>query len=150
MRYDLSPLYRSTVGFERLADMLERAGEPAQSWPPYNVLRTGEDAYRVVMALPGFASDELDVVQQENALLVTGKKDAAPDDGEVLHRGIMAGTFRKTFELAEHVKVKGATFDGGLLTIELQREIPEALRPKRIEIRAGTASAPQIEHSKAA
>lgn len=150
MSYDLSPLYRSTVGFERLADMLERTGEPAPNWPPYNVMRIGEDAYRIVMALPGFASDELDVVQQENVLAITGKKDARADEAEVLHRGILEGTFRKTFQLAEHVKVKAAMFKDGLLTIDLQREIPEALRPRRIEIKAGSMAAPQIEQSQAA
>jgi len=148
--YDISPLYRSTVGFERLANMLANASGAEPNWPPYNVERNGQDSYRIVMALAGFSPEELDIVQQENALTITGRKEARSEDAEVLHRGIVAGTFRKTFQLAEYVKVKEATFGDGLLTVELVREVPEALRPRRIEIKGDTEQASRLEHSKAA
>jgi len=152
MRFDLSPLYRSTVGFERLANLLENTGgvEPTPNWPPYNVERSSQGSYRIVMALPGFSPEELELVQQENVLTITGKREAKAEDVEVLHRGIVAGTFRKTFHLAEYVKVKDAKFEAGLLTVELEREVPEALRPRRIDITAGTKPSPQIEGSQAA
>jgi len=143
MRIDFSPLYRSTIGFDRLFDMLDQTarGDAAPNWPPYNIERTGEDDYRITMALAGFAPDEIELVQRESALLVAGHKNPDQQQGvEVLHRGIATRSFRQTFNLAQHVKVTAATFEHGLLTIDLKREVPEALKPRRIEI--VTASGP--------
>ena len=143
MMYDFSPLYRSSVGFDRLIDMLDQASrvEPSTNWPPYNVEKTGEDQYRITMAVAGFASDEIELVQQENLLLVAGQKQAESEGSQVLHRGIATRAFRQKFNLADHVKVVGANMENGLLVIELKREVPEALKPRRIEIGSGTPSA---------
>ena len=143
MMYDFSPLYRSSVGFDRLVDMLDQASrvEPSTNWPPYNVEKTGEDQYRITMAVAGFASDEIELVQQENLLLVAGQKQAESEGSQVLHRGIATRAFRQKFNLADHVKVVGANLENGLLVIELKREVPEALKPRRIEIGSGTPSA---------
>jgi molecular chaperone IbpA len=143
MMYDFSPLYRSSVGFDRLIDMLDQASrvEPSTNWPPYNVEKTGEDQYRITMAVAGFASDEIELVQQENLLLVAGQKQAESEGSQVLHRGIATRAFRQRFNLADHVKVVGANLENGLLVIELKREVPEALKPRRIEIGSGTPSA---------
>ena len=118
--FDLSPLYRSTVGFDHLFDMLDQASrvQPA-TWPPYNIERLGDDQYRIVMALAGFAPDEIELVQKENALFVAGQKHADPEGIEVLHRGIATRAFKQTFNLADHMKVTG---------------VPEALKPRRIDI----------------
>ncbi len=146
--YDFSPLYRSTVGFDRLFDMLDQTtgAETGPNWPPYNIERTSEDDYRIIMALAGFSPDEIELVQKENTLLVAGNKNMDQQQGaEVLHRGIATRPFRQSFSLAEHLKVIGATFEHGLLTIELKREVPEALKPRRIEIAnaLGQSSVPQ-------
>ncbi|MFL5140538.1 MAG: Hsp20 family protein [Microvirga sp.] len=136
--YDFSPLYRSTVGFDRLFDMLDQTAraESTPNWPPYNIERTSEDDYRIMMALAGFSPGEIELVQKENTLFVAGHKNAEQDEGaEVLHRGIATRSFRQSFNLAEHVKVVGAHFENGLLFIDLKREVPEALKPRRIEIR---------------
>ena len=135
--HDFSPLYRSTVGFDRLFDMLDQTtrAETSPGWPPYNIERTGEDDYRITMALAGFSPDEIELVQKENTLLVAGHKNTdQQQSSEVLHRGIATRPFRQSFNLAEHLKVTNATFEHGLLTIELKREVPEALKPRRIEI----------------
>ena len=134
--FDFSPLYRSTVGFDRLFDMLDQATrvEPMTNWPPYNIEKAGEDQYRITMAIAGFSPDEIEVTQQANALLVLGHKKASEEDKQYLHRGIATRSFKQTFNLADHVKVTGASLDNGLLTIELKREVPEALKPRRIEI----------------
>jgi molecular chaperone IbpA len=133
--FDLSPLYRSTVGFDHLFDMLDQASriQPA-TWPPYNIERVGEDQYRIVMALAGFAPDEIELVQKENMLLVAGQKHPDAEGIEVLHRGIATRGFRQTFNLADHMKVSGANLENGLLVIDLKREVPEALKPRRIDI----------------
>jgi molecular chaperone IbpA len=138
--YDFSPLYRSTVGFDRLFDLLDQTArvESPPNWPPYNIERTGEDGYRITMALAGFSPEEIELVQKENALFIAGHKNTDQQGGtEVLHRGIATRSFRQTFNVAEHVKVTGARLENGLLTIDLQREVPEALKPRRIEIAAG-------------
>src|SRR3954452_4786421 len=146
---DFSSLYRSTVGFDRLFDMLDStigSAETAQAnWPPYNIERLGEDQYRITMALAGFTPDEINLVQQENTLLVEGRKHPEPEGVQVLHRGIATRAFRQTFNLADYVKVSGASLDNGLLTIELKREVPEAMKPRRIEI-AASSEAKTIEH----
>jgi len=135
--YDFSPLYRSTVGFDRLFDLLDQAHrvEP-MNWPPYNIEKVADDQYRITMAVAGFTQDEIELTQHDTTLLVAGQKKA--QDGEhqhqYLHRGIASRTFRQTFNLAEHVKVVGASMEDGLLTVELRREVPEALKPRRIAI----------------
>ena len=154
--YDFSPLYRSTVGFDRLFNTLgQTAGaEAAPNWPPYNIERTSEDDYRITMALAGFSPDQIELVQKENALFVAGHKPVDKEGAEVLHRGIATRPFRQTFNLAEHVKVVGASFDNGLLVIDLKREVPEALKPRRIEIAAsgqsGVSNVTTLEASKVA
>jgi molecular chaperone IbpA len=159
MRYDFSPLYRSTIGFDRLFDMLDEATrvEPAANWPPYNIEKTGDDEYRVTMAVAGFSPDEIELVQQENTLFVSGQKHPEPEGVQVLHRGIATRAFKQSFNLADHVKVTGASIDNGLLTVELKREVPEALKPRRIAIATGGEPKPgpqdnvrQIEQPKAA
>ena len=142
MRYDFSPLYRSTVGFDRVFDMLDHAHrlEPMTNWPPYNIEKTGDDQYRITMALAGFAPDEVQLVQQENTLLVVGQKHPQDENAQYLHRGIATRAFKQSFDLADHVKVTGASLDNGLLTVDLQREIPEAMKPRKIEIASGGVS----------
>jgi molecular chaperone IbpA len=140
--YDFSPLYRSTVGFDRLFDMLDQAGhaEPG-NWPPYNIEKTSDDQYRIIMAVAGFSPAEIELVQKENTLLVAGQKQPEREGVQVLHRGIATRSFRQSFNLADHVRVGAAHLDNGLLTIELKREVPEALKPRRIEIATSGAQA---------
>ncbi len=137
--FDLSPLFRSTVGFDRLIDVLDQVSrvEPMTKWPPYNIEKVGEDQYRITMAVAGFSPDEIELVQQESTLFVNGQKHPEPEGVQVLHRGIATRAFKQTFNLADHVKVTGASLENGLLTIELKREVPEALKPRRIEIASG-------------
>ncbi|WP_052389930.1 Hsp20 family protein [Belnapia moabensis] len=139
--YDFSPLFRSTVGFDRMFNLLQHAtrGGVDETYPPYDIERTGEDSYRVTLAVAGFKPDDLNVVAQQNMLVVTGERRsrAEADGGEqrqVLHRGIAGRAFERRFELADHVTVAGADLADGLLTIELKREVPEAMRPRRIEV----------------
>lgn len=140
--YDFSPLYRSAVGFDRLARQLENAARSSQEngWPPYNIETTGEDAYRIEIAVAGFSADELNIEARENLLTVTGKK-AANDETQrtFLHRGLAERDFERRFQLADYVVVKGAALANGLLTVDLKRELPEALKPRRIEIATGPA-----------
>jgi molecular chaperone IbpA len=139
---DFAPLYRSSIGFDRIFDLLDNATrfEAADNWPPYDIARTGEDAYRIMMAVAGFAQDELDIIQEPNLLVVTGAK-ADQDNVDYLHRGIAARSFTRRFELADHVKVVGASLANGMLTIELKREVPEELKPRRIAVKPGEPSA---------
>jgi molecular chaperone IbpA len=145
--YDLSPLYRSTVGFDRLFSLLDTVagGETAQPYPPYNIERTGENAYRITMAVAGFGEGDLDIQSKENVLTVKGeKKDEKQENGrEVLYRGIAARAFERRFQLADHVEVTGANLENGLLHVDLVREIPEAMKPRKIAI--GGRKAPQID-----
>ena len=138
--YDLAPLYRATVGFDRIADLMDRVltsdvGQPG--YPPYNIEKTDEDAYRISLAVAGFTDEELSIEARENALVVSAKK--AEDDGDrtYLHRGIATRAFERTFQLADHIRVTGATHENGMLHIDLVREVPEALKPRRIEIANG-------------
>ncbi len=144
--YDLSPLYRSTVGFDRLFGLLDTVtnGE-AQPYPPYNIERTGENAYRVTMAVAGFGEGDLDIQAKENVLTVKGeKKEEKSEDGrEVLYRGIASRAFERRFQLADHVEVTGASLANGLLHIDLVREIPEAMKPRKIAI--GAVKSKQID-----
>ncbi|MEL6690711.1 MAG: Hsp20 family protein [Pseudomonadota bacterium] len=143
---DFAPLYRATVGFDQMADLMDRVltnDAGAQSYPPYNIEKTADDAYRISIAVAGFTSDELDAEVKENALHVSAKK--ADDAGErkFLHRGIATRAFSRRFHLADHVKVTGAAHENGMLHIDLAREVPEALKPRKIEI--GGAKAIEAE-----
>lgn len=133
---DVSPLHRATVGFDRLFDLLDRASvDNAQSnYPPYNIERLGEHAYRISVAVAGFAENELDVEVRENALTITGKKEASRTQGEYLHQGIATREFTRRFELADTVRVKGASLENGLLNVDLVQEVPERLKPRKISI----------------
>jgi molecular chaperone IbpA len=147
--FDLSPLYRSTVGFDRLFSLLDQAsgveaGVPG--YPPYNIERTGENAYRITMAVAGFGEKELSIESRENTLTVKGEKDAAEQQGaEVLYRGIAGRSFERRFQLADHVEVKGASLVNGLLHVDLVREIPEAMKPRTIAINAAQPSNVNVE-----
>ena len=135
--FDFSPLYRATVGFDRVADMMDRvlSAEVAQpTYPPYNIEKTDENAYRISIAVAGFGSDELNVELREGALIVSGKKADEEAARTYLHRGIATRAFERRFALADHMKVTGASHADGMLHIELVREVPEALKPRRIEI----------------
>lgn len=141
--FDLSPLFRSTIGFDRLASLLESvasAEEQSYSYPPYNIEKTGEDAYRITLAVAGFSEDELSIEQREQSLVVQGQKKAQPNGETYLHRGIAARSFSRQFELADHVKVTGASLDNGLLHVDLAREIPEAMKPRKVQIKQGASS----------
>ena len=142
---DFSPLYRSTVGFDRLFTMLDSLGQPegGTSYPPYNIERTGEDSYRITMAVAGFSDAEIDIEAHRNVLTVKGEKSAeANGEGvEVLYRGIAGRSFERRFQLADHVQVIGANLKNGLLHIDLTRTVPEELKPKKIAISAPTEQA---------
>jgi molecular chaperone IbpA len=146
--YDLSPLYRSTVGFDRLFGLLDTVtnGE-AQPYPPYNIERTGENAYRVTMAVAGFGEGDLEIQAKESVLTVKGEKkeDKSENGREVLYRGIASRAFERRFQLADHVEVTGASLDNGLLHIDLVRSIPEAMKPRKIAIGNGSAKSRQID-----
>jgi len=134
--FDLTPLYRSAIGFDRLAQLLNDAsrGESAPSYPPYNIELVSEDQYRIVMALAGFERSEIDITSERDSLIVVGRKNRDGVERTYLHRGIASRDFEQRFQLANHVKVTGAGFDNGMLTIELVREVPEALKPRKIAI----------------
>ncbi|NEX47016.1 Hsp20 family protein [Pseudotabrizicola algicola] len=135
--FDLAPLYRATVGFDRIADLMDRAlsADVAQpTYPPYNIEKTAEDAYRISVAVAGFTPDELSVEVKDGALHVTARKAPEAEGKTYLHRGIATRAFERRFALADHVRVTGATHEHGMLHIDLIRETPEALKPRRIEI----------------
>jgi molecular chaperone IbpA len=148
--FDFSPLWRSTIGFDHLADLVDSSLRQAtdDNYPPYNIERSGEDHYRITLALAGFAPEDVTVTAEQNTLTIEGKR-AAKDEREYLYQGIAARPFRRVFNLADYVQVQQAAFKDGLLTIDLAREIPEAMKPRRISINGGTAS-PQIDQKKAA
>lgn len=142
--FDLSPLYRSTVGFDRMFSMLDNVnGESAPSYPPYNIERTGENAYRITMAVAGFSENELSIEAKESVLSVVGEKTEETEEKNFLYRGIAARAFERRFQIADHVKISGASLENGLLHIDLVREIPEAMKPRKIAIRSGESQ--QIE-----
>jgi len=139
--FDFSPLYRATVGFDRVADMMDRvlAADVAQpTYPPYNIEKTDENAYRISVAVAGFGSDELSVELRDGALIVAGRKTEEAGETTYLHRGIATRAFERRFALADHMKVTGASHADGMLHIDLVREVPEALKPRRIEIAGPT------------
>ena len=150
---DFSPLYRSTVGFDRLFTMLDSLAQPdsGQTYPPYNIERTGEDAYRISMAVAGFSDAEISIEAHRNVLTVKGEKsDEQAEGSELLYRGIASRAFERRFQLADHVEVNGATLKNGLLHIDLKRNIPEEMKPRKIAISAAPAKAKQIEAQAAA
>ncbi|MEO0915695.1 MAG: Hsp20 family protein [Pseudomonadota bacterium] len=136
-RIDLAPLHRATVGFDQIADMMDRLlADTAQtpSYPPYNIEKTADDAWRISIAVAGFSEDDLSVELRENALIVSARKTEDGGDRKYLHRGIANRAFERRFTLADHVRVTGASHENGMLHIELLREVPEALKPRRIAI----------------
>ncbi len=138
--FDLAPLYRATVGFDRIADLMDRVleGDIAQpTYPPYNIEKLDDDSYRISIAVAGFADSDLSVEVKEKALVVTGRKADETDGRSFLHRGIATRAFERRFHLEDHIRVTGAAHENGMLHIELQREVPEALKPRRIEIARG-------------
>ena len=145
-QFDLNPLYRSTVGFDRLFSLLDQAnGDGASSYPPYNIERTGENNFRISVAVSGFSQNEISIVAKENNLTIKGEK-AANENGqgaEVLYRGIASRAFERQFQLADFVQVKNASLENGLLHVDLVREIPEAKKPRQITITTA-APAPQV------
>ena len=137
--FDLAPLYRASVGFDQISDLMDRAlasDATRSTYPPYNIEKTDDDSYRISIAVAGFSEDDLNVEVRESALIITAKK-ADADDKAYLHRGIATRAFERRFHLADHVVVTGATHEHGMLHIELAREVPEALKPRRIEIQSG-------------
>ena len=137
---DFAPLYRATVGFDQIADLMDRVltdTSSAPSYPPYNIEKTADDAWRISIAVAGFGEDDLSVEVKENSLLVAAKKSAEDTDRKYLHRGIATRAFERRFALADHVRVTGASHVNGMLNIALVREVPEALKPRQIEIVAG-------------
>jgi molecular chaperone IbpA len=146
--FDLSPLYRSTVGFDRLASILDQVSSAAESqntYPPYNIEKTGENAYRITLAVAGFSDDELSIEAKEGQLVVTGRKAETEEKANVLHRGIATRAFERRFQLADHVRATDAVTENGLLHIDLVREVPEALKPRKIEITRGSNKAIEAE-----
>ncbi|WP_333680714.1 Hsp20 family protein [Dyella sp.] len=150
---DFSPLHRSSIGFERIFDLLEAAqAQPADNWPPFDTMKIAEDRYQIAIAVAGFKRNEIDICVQENLLVIKGER-KNDVEGEYLHRGIAYRPFVRRFELAEHVQVTDAHLSDGLLNISLKRELPETMRPRRIEINtddAVTAKVRQIEQHVAA
>ena len=152
-RFDFSPLFRSTIGFDRLTRLVDAAthvDNAALAYPPYNIEKTGEDAYRLTMAVAGFSPEELDITVQESTLLVTGKAKREQEGSNYLHRGIARRAFERRFSLADHIKVVGASLVNGMLHVDLTREVPEASKPRKIQIVSGqpeqvnTAQHPEV------
>ena len=148
---DLTPLWRSTVGFDRLFDLIDESMRLTgqEHYPPYNIERTSEDQYQITLALAGFSADEITITAEQNVLTVEGRK-AENDDRHYLYHGISARPFRRVFNLADYVDVKAAAFDSGLLRIDLVRELPEAMKPRRIAIGTGGNDNRRLEHQSAA
>ena len=157
--FDLSPYRRSTVGFDRLFDFLETAGrsEQADNYPPYDIEKLSDDSYRITLAVAGFSSADIDITARQNMLVITGRKaENRNRDGNYLHMGIATRAFERRFELADFVRVEAADMKDGLLSIELLREIPEAMKPRKIDINTGASgtidardeSKPRVETEK--
>jgi molecular chaperone IbpA len=149
--FDFSPLYRSSIGFDRVFNLLENAPQAVDSWPPYDIERSGENSYRVKIAVAGFSEDDLDISHEPNLLIVSGER-KEQDTVEYLHRGLPVRPFTRRFELADHMTVNGASLNNGLLTIDLVREVPEEMKPRRIAIakQDGAPKAGQVEKPKQA
>ena len=140
--FDFSPYRRSTVGFDRLFDMLENSGgaQAQENYPPFDLIKLGDNDYRIELAIAGFTPDEIDITAQQNVLIVSGRKsdETEQGDGDFIYRGIANRSFERRFALADHIQVKGADLKDGLLSIELVREIPEAMKPRKIDIGGGS------------
>jgi len=156
-KIDFTPLFRSSIGFDRVFDLLDSAArvQPIENWPPYDIEKTGEDCYRITIAVAGFSADELEMTKEANLLIIKAEKAEKEQSGNVLHRGIAARPFQRRFQLADYVDVVGADLKDGLLTIDLVREVPEAMKPKRIPVQTGSvvsgaAQPEQIEQKQAA
>ncbi|MEW2919444.1 Hsp20 family protein [Ruegeria sp. ANG10] len=150
--FDFAPLHRATIGFDQIADMMDRVltNDVAQpSYPPYNIEKTDADTYRISVAVAGFSEEDLSVEVKENALIVAGKKAAEDKERSYLHRGIATRAFERRFALADHVRVTGANHENGMLNIDLKREVPEALKPRRIEIASANAIEKDVVDAKA-
>jgi molecular chaperone IbpA len=150
--FDFSPLFRSTIGFDRLARLLDsatRVDSSTLAYPPYNIEKTGEDSYRLTMAVAGFARDEIDITVQENALTVAGKTKNGEEESRYLHRGIARRAFERRFSLADHIRVTGASLEHGMLHVDLVHEVPEAAKPRKIEIMSGERQRPAVEQKAA-
>ncbi|MEM8789837.1 MAG: Hsp20 family protein [Pseudomonadota bacterium] len=146
--YDFTPLYRSTVGFDRLAAVLDNvltSDVGTQSYPPYNIEKTGDDAYRITLAIAGFGEADLNIEARDGQLIISGKKAAEGEDRNYLHRGIATRAFERRFQLADHVRATGAVTENGLLHVDLVREVPEELKPRKIEIAAAPALEAQVD-----
>ena len=145
--FDFSPLFRSTIGFDRLSRLMESAlSYEDTGYPPYNIEKTGSDSYRITMAVAGFAADDVTITVQENALVVTGKQKGNGDAQRYLHRGIAGRSFERRFQLADFIKVTGAALENGLLHVELAREVPEAMKPRTIKVESRAPGAPVLEN----
>ncbi|MEX0276045.1 MAG: Hsp20 family protein [Ruegeria sp.] len=150
--FDFAPLHRATIGFDQIADMMDRVltNDGAQpTYPPYNIEKTDADTYRISVAVAGFSDADLSVEVKENALIVAGKKATEDKDRSYLHRGIATRAFERRFALADHVRVTGASHENGMLNIDLKREVPEALKPRRIEIASANAIGKDVVDAKA-
>jgi len=144
--FDFSPLYRSTVGFDRMASLLDAAAsDTGNTYPPYNIERTGDSSYRISMAVAGFSEEDISIEAQQNKLTITGKKQDDDEQVNYLHRGIATRSFQRQFELADYVEVKRAALENGLLHVDLAREIPDAMKPRSIAINQAASSQPSIE-----
>jgi molecular chaperone IbpA len=151
---DFTPLYRASVGFDQLLKSLDSANRVEQSapgYPPYNIEKVSDEAYRIVMAVAGFGEGDLDVTAKENSLVISGRKEKAEEDseGRYLHRGIATRAFERRFDLADHIKVTGAKLENGVLSVDLLREIPEAMKPRTIAITSGATSSKGLENQAA-
>lgn len=149
--FDFAPLHRATVGFDQIADMMDRvlASDNQPSYPPYNIEKLDDDSYRISIAVAGFSDADLSVEVKEHALIVAGRKAEENNGTTYLHRGIATRAFERRFQLADHIRVTGASHENGMLHIELQREVPEALKPRRIEIASAAATQPDVLDAKA-
>jgi molecular chaperone IbpA len=141
---NLDPFWRTSIGFDRLFDLMDESlrFEPEDHYPPCNIVRTGENTYRISLAVAGFGPDQINVTVNQNTLIIAGKADSKQDHGEYLYRGIGGRSFERRFNLADYVEVKGASLDEGLLQVELERELPDAMKPRRVEIATGKAVPP--------
>jgi molecular chaperone IbpA len=154
---NLDPFWRTSIGFDRLIDLMDESlrFEPEDHYPPCNIVRTGEDSYRISLAVAGFKPEQISITVDQNVLIISGRAEDKQDKGEYLYRGIAGRPFERRFNLADFVVVKGASVDDGLLQVELKREVPEAMKPRRIEIKTGKVNSQgdnvrTIEHSKVA
>ncbi|MEX1110021.1 MAG: Hsp20 family protein [Dongiaceae bacterium] len=145
--FDLTPLFRSSIGFDRMRDLMEATQRmsDAPAYPPYNIEKLGENAYRITMAVAGFGESDLTITAQDNSLVIAGKveREEGVDEPKFLHRGIAGRAFERRFELAEHIRVNGASLENGLLHVDLVREVPEAMKPRQIKIAADTGAGKQ-------